>query len=64
MISDDCNIGLGIDNWDCETDCAFWDKYKERCTLKDDFFSPEEKQQLSHAREQAKNGETVPLREV
>jgi hypothetical protein len=25
-----CNIGRGVDNWSCYTDCAFWDRRK--CT--------------------------------
>jgi len=25
-----CNVGRGINNWDCYKDCAFWDG--ERCT--------------------------------
>lgn len=25
-----CNIGIGVNNWDCYRDCSFWDGKK--CT--------------------------------
>jgi hypothetical protein len=29
-----CNIGEGVNNWDCYSDCAFWDG--EECTYNKD----------------------------
>lgn len=30
----ECYVGIGINNWRCEVDCAFWSG--ERCTHNDD----------------------------